>query len=366
MKIRIFFHLILSFSLFNFSYAQKNIVGIVLDNNSKPIPNVSIHILNSTVGTKSNNSGFYKIDIPKNLREKEIVFSCVGYERKKTSLDSYKGDSIIVFLKIRNDTLSEVNKNGKRSFLVKSRLKKIENALIGDTFYSKKCKVVNLNEFILVDSGGHKFYYYALNPIIIVNNALGYKIEFEVGESSMDGYRRTYNNYNIKFSPLTPQNSKEEKIWENNRKRVFYSSTRGFFYSVARNINSDYYSTYLISNLNWSFPKNLKSEVDSGNFTEIFLWMNKNVSVGSDGFEMKVNSAKELLVFYNKSFGMEHYFEGSNNVFEILEFREGIFKFDNFGNILSAYSARPRRNEMFSAMLPKDYLPKNVDIEIKK
>lgn len=140
MKIRIFFHLILSFSLFNFSYAQKNIVGIVLDNNSKPIPNVSIHILNSTVGTKSNNSGFYKIDIPKNLREKEIVFSCVGYERKKTSLDSYKGDSIIVFLKIRNDTLSEVNKNGKRSFLVKSRLKKIENALIGDTFYSKNVK----------------------------------------------------------------------------------------------------------------------------------------------------------------------------------------------------------------------------------
>ncbi|MCP9764106.1 carboxypeptidase-like regulatory domain-containing protein [Lacihabitans soyangensis] len=366
MKICIFFHFLLSFSLCKFSFAQKNIVGIVFDSNSRPIPNVSIHIVNSTVGTQSSISGFYKIDIPRNLREREILFSCVGYERKKIALDSYKGDSINVFLKISNDTISEVNKKERRSFLVKSRLKKIENVLTGDNFYSKKCKVVNLNDFILLDSGGHKFYYYASKPIVILNKALGYKIEFEVGKSFIDGNRTTYNNTNIKFSPLIPQNSKEEKFWENNRKRVFYSSTRGFFYSIARNINSDYYSTYIISNFDWSFPKNFKSEVISGNFTEIFPWLNKNGSVGKDVFEMKVNSGKELLVFYNKSFGMEQYFEGSNNVFEILEFRNGILKFDNFGNVLSAYSTKPGKNEMFSSMLPKDYLPKNVDVEIKK
>lgn len=61
--------------------AQFKISGVVKNNNHENISYCSLGIPNSTIGTISNDHGFFELDIPQNFKDSLIVFSAVGYEK---------------------------------------------------------------------------------------------------------------------------------------------------------------------------------------------------------------------------------------------------------------------------------------------
>ncbi len=87
MKYSLFLLILWSFSLP--LHAQITLKGKVLDQNSgQPVPYANIGILNSTVGTLSNEDGSFTITIPSGLSNRNVLFSSVGYNRKSIRTDS--------------------------------------------------------------------------------------------------------------------------------------------------------------------------------------------------------------------------------------------------------------------------------------
>jgi hypothetical protein len=69
--------------LFNQAWGQQSIRGNVLDSQSnKPIAYANIGILNSKVGTLSNQDGTFSIEIPDSHAKDTLIFSALGYARK--------------------------------------------------------------------------------------------------------------------------------------------------------------------------------------------------------------------------------------------------------------------------------------------
>lgn len=72
-------------------YGQKTIVGKVLNKTThEPIPYANIGILNSNVGTLSNKDGSFSILIPERLSHDTLIFTSLGYCKKKLSVYSHK------------------------------------------------------------------------------------------------------------------------------------------------------------------------------------------------------------------------------------------------------------------------------------
>ena len=61
-------------------YAQEAIIqGIILDENNKPIADVNVNVLGTTLGTASDNTGFYRLVVPANQKI-TIVFTSISFK----------------------------------------------------------------------------------------------------------------------------------------------------------------------------------------------------------------------------------------------------------------------------------------------
>ncbi len=66
------------------SYGQKTLYGkVVSDKSGDPLPYVNIGIQGTGTGTLSNRDGTFTITVPKELSEKQVVFSYIGYQQQQ-------------------------------------------------------------------------------------------------------------------------------------------------------------------------------------------------------------------------------------------------------------------------------------------
>ncbi|WP_156102232.1 carboxypeptidase-like regulatory domain-containing protein [Muricauda sp. MAR_2010_75] len=90
------------------SYSQFVVSGIVLDGkDSRPIPYVNIGIENTLIGTASFENGVFNLEIPNDNIKDSLVFSALGYQRKKISV-LVLGDKDSITLEAQNTNLDEV------------------------------------------------------------------------------------------------------------------------------------------------------------------------------------------------------------------------------------------------------------------
>lgn len=81
---------ILSFLILSFSYGQTTITGTIKDEANQPIENANIMVLQSLKGTSTDNNGFYKLVIPKQLESVTLEFSYIGYKSTLRNVDFFK------------------------------------------------------------------------------------------------------------------------------------------------------------------------------------------------------------------------------------------------------------------------------------
>lgn len=88
--------------LFLSTFVSAQIKGIVVDENNKPIPYVSVWVENETIGTTSEENGQFEIHVSDN--NKNLIFSSLGFEKKIIKA----ADAKVVVLKSTAYDLKEI------------------------------------------------------------------------------------------------------------------------------------------------------------------------------------------------------------------------------------------------------------------
>jgi hypothetical protein len=209
--------------------------GKVVDEKSgAALSNASVFCQNTTTGTISNNEGLFAIRL--NNGGYDLIISYTGYETQvlRVSNSSKDKDSLLIQMKEESKSLGEVAVMG--SALVADGWNKygqffLDN-FIGTTANAAMCTIENKDSI--------SFYFYkkrnklkvkAKSAIIIVNQALGYKIQYQL-DSFVNDYSThisSYTGYPL-FENLTGT-AEQQETWAKNRYKTYIGSRLHFMRS---------------------------------------------------------------------------------------------------------------------------------------
>lgn len=213
---------------------DKNFIvsGKVVDEKTKtPMPGASVFCQNTTVGTITNNEGKFFLRL--NNGGYDLVVSYTGYDTKmmRISNGSVGNDSLYIEIKEQDKSLGEVVVAGSAE--VADGWNKygqffIDN-FIGTTPNAAQCVIENKEAI--------KFYFYkkrnklkvkAKDNIMITNNALGYKIKYQLDSFVYDYTAKvgSYTGYPL-FEELKGSDAQNE-TWKKNRFSSYIGSRLHF------------------------------------------------------------------------------------------------------------------------------------------
>jgi CarboxypepD_reg-like domain len=160
--------------------AQSNysIEGTVCDSKTKePLANATVYLSQTTNSTITNNMGHFVIQkIPKG--KFNLVAVIIGYEPKKALIEFNNTENLVAnfMLDYNNYEMKPIEINAESAKEWNKQLKYFKKLFLGNNEYADDC-VFN-NELKLDFQENDTLFSAVINePLIIINNALGYKIE---------------------------------------------------------------------------------------------------------------------------------------------------------------------------------------------
>ena len=213
------------------------IYGIVSDStSSERIPSVNVYINNSTIGTTTNVDGRYSLLVPNT--PVEVVFSFVGYRSYIFSTAKFKSDSVRLNVKMGMTTtnLQTVVVKGEADKEWKRMMGKFNAVFLGEKHFASYCSILNAGYIDLQSTridGIRVLTASSPRPIEILNDALGYKIHYDL-QVFLSSSRGDQFTGSVFFVPLKPLDSAQSAFWHMNRQRAYSGSVRHFFKSVIR------------------------------------------------------------------------------------------------------------------------------------
>lgn len=226
------------------SSAQKTFLigGKILDSaTQQPLGGASVFAQNTTQGTTSNADGVFIMRLPNGGYD--LIISYTGYETRSIRISNTQapGDSIIVALPQAGKTLEEVavvatnevedgwNQFGKFFF----------DNFIGTTPNASQCTIQNpqaLRFFYTKNKKRHRLKVTAREDLVILNDALGYIIRYQLDSFSYDYNSNIsqYTGYPFFIEKDTTEEGKEQ--WVKNRARTYLGSRLHFMTSLYDSI----------------------------------------------------------------------------------------------------------------------------------
>jgi CarboxypepD_reg-like domain len=219
-----------------FSFAQDNLFtasGKVTDSASKlPLTGASVFCQNTTLGTISNAEGAFNLKLPNGGYD--LIVSYTGYETQVVRINSGNAGNLTIELKQKDKSLQEVAVVGTNEVpdgLAKYGQFFMDN-FIGNTGSSAQCKIQNPEVLqFYFSKKRNRLKVKAKEELIIVNNALGYKIKFQ-----LDSFAHEYNtNVSVYtgfpfFEELTGTDA-QQIVWKQNREKAYKGSRLHFIRS---------------------------------------------------------------------------------------------------------------------------------------
>lgn len=290
--------------------SQSFIQGKVIDSaTQQALANVSIFISSTSVGTISKADGSFSLNIPQG--KYEVVFSYVGYTKKAFSTSNVKSPLIIQLSQAEN-LLDDVilipfEKNGWQKWG-----KFFTDIFIGTTEQADQCKIHNSKAIkFRYDKKNKILKAVALEPLIIVNKALGYNLRFELEDFVFD-FNKNYSFY--EGYPLFTElegNIRQQKRWKQRRKNVYEGSQMHFLRSVYRNtIIEEGFDVYRMQR---------KENVEKKRIKE-FLKNNRMPNDSSEYFDNILSQPDEKRIIYSDKLTGDSIAYGINNITAGLEF----------------------------------------------
>lgn len=219
----------------NFLYSQL-INGTIVDENDAPLYGVSVYFDGTTIGTTTNEEGFFELSVNQ-IPNASFVISYIGYET--VYLSSFQLPINIKLhpsaISLREVVLEPI------PFSRKEMLTVFREQFLGKTKGGKNCEILNENAIqFSYTSKEFKLEAFADEKLIITNNYLGYKVEFELVDFFVTYGRRTLSNEFVRTSYYAGTTFYQEitdskKDFEKNRINSYLGSPKHFFKSLIEN-----------------------------------------------------------------------------------------------------------------------------------
>ena len=208
-------------------HAQVTISGKIIDRQGKPLQGASVYLNNTTIGTISDTKGYFNISAEHGYYA--LIVSYVGFETSKYNLNTLEiPDELVFELYEKTNVLDEIvmkheYKPSKRAYF----LRKFRKNFLGQSFIAQKAKI--RNEYVIkfdYDQTNDILEAYALEPLIIENKALGYKLTYDLTHFELQPIGVTYMGY-TRYE-FMEGNSKKKRKWEAERELAYNGSLRHF------------------------------------------------------------------------------------------------------------------------------------------
>jgi hypothetical protein len=262
-------------------FSQFTVSGYVYDNNSKePLLGVSIFYDGSTIGTITDDKGYFQLSTSGRMAG-NLIFNFLGYETVILS-DIKKNDLGVIFLNEKPLELEEVVLLPD-TWSRRKKLRIFRKEFLGSTNASFKCKILNEEDIRLYyNATENRLYAYAKKPILIDNRYLGYRVTYNLIDFEADFYNQvaeeppvtkaTYMAGTLFFKDLNKTRSKKKYL--KNRERNYYGSGIHFMRSLAsRNLSGEGFSIFKKSfQVN---PKEVFRVIEIGELTQIIQRVEK-------------------------------------------------------------------------------------------
>ena len=217
-------------------YAQK-ITGLVLNQDTRePVDFASVFFNGTFVGTTTNESGYFELDVSK-YRTRPLTVSAVGYHPASIT-EFTPRESHQVLLKRRVFEIEEVSVTSRS--LVRKRkacMRIFKKEFIGLTSNARRCYILNERDISFnYDSDKDTLRAFASKPILIQNLSLGYDISYHLERFEYDRTTKTvlYTG-NIIFNRDLIEDEESLEKYERRRAYAYSGSCKHFFRSLWAN-----------------------------------------------------------------------------------------------------------------------------------
>ncbi len=209
------------------------IAGTVTDENGEPLPTVNVFIATSMNGTVTDDQGRFRLTgIP--LGALRLYVSMIGFESQSQDIfireaKTYTFDFQLkeAVYEVGEITVTANNRKWKR------QLEKFTRLFIGETPYAAQTKIVN-PEVMDFSAKGGEFRAQASEPLIIENQALGYRSKYFLTEFVAIPNRTKYDGEPL-FEEMETNDPIQAANWKARRDSSFYGSFRHFMLALLNN-----------------------------------------------------------------------------------------------------------------------------------
>ena len=236
--------------------AQSTIQGTVTNaKTGEPISDANVYLSGTTIGASTGDDGEYEITTSE-TGSYNLVFSFVGYKEKVVNVELQQSTNTLT----RNASLKksvekldriEVETTNEKW---KKRYEVFVNQFIGIGPMAEEVSIKNPWVIHFEEKGGNLIAK-ANKPIIIINNALGYKLRVELKKFNWPFYRNHGGSYKIysRYEKLTTKDENQRHDWIKNRLKSYLGSSRHFLKSLyhekIHETNFSVKKPYFLSNL---------------------------------------------------------------------------------------------------------------------
>lgn len=211
---------------------------VVESEGNSPLPFANVFIDNSILGVPTEVDGTFELkQIPEGTFD--LVISYLGYEPKMIPyrFDPENPDKeLIIELTVDPKQLESVivkyEKPKKRERRDRKLLQRFVTEFLGQGDNSKKCSIVNPQDFQVVElTSPNSYKVTADKPVYIENRALGYRVTFYLDEFTfLNGAQSTKGK--AMFEELEPKSRKQNQQWDNAREKAYRGSLPHFLNSL--------------------------------------------------------------------------------------------------------------------------------------
>lgn len=214
---------------------DNSVVGKVIDSKTnEPLQFVSVYLSGTSIGTTTDGKGIFRIaNIPHG--NYELVASMVGYEAKIISVELKDGSKYEVNFSLE-PTLYRINQidvNDEVPTKWKNQLELFKKLFFGNNKFAEYCIIKNEYQLNFSESKG-VFTASIKEPLVIVNNALGYKINCELKKFEYQR-NRDKTSYRIypSFTEIIPSTKDSLSNFISNRNDAYYGSLAHLLSTLA-------------------------------------------------------------------------------------------------------------------------------------
>ena len=214
-------------------YTTATVSGTVVDKETgEPIAGAHAFLGATMIGTTTDSVGsFHLSNVPRGVHT--IWISMIGYEPKSQRfiLGDKPQFAFDVALEPMILEMDEVTISARMDRRWKKRMKTFERLFLGESELADSVKILN-KEALDFDANWHgRFTARASEPILIENQALGYRVAYVLKEFSREGNTIRYDGDPF-FEELTPVSLQQQFFWEENRRQAFLGSFKHFLLAL--------------------------------------------------------------------------------------------------------------------------------------